>query len=118
MVEAMPVGNFVNNLDGSQSDYKTEARVLYDEAYLYFSFRCTDDNIWSTMKQRDEPLWHEEVVEVFLQANPNRTGGQPTRGHAGYLYVGRAQTIALRKLEQRKIKVGGASGRHSRRKGR
>lgn len=70
--KATPVGNFVNNLDGSQSDYKTEARVLYDEAYLYFSFRCMDDNIWSTMKRRDEHLWHEEVVEVFLQANPNQ----------------------------------------------
>ena len=72
--KAARVGNFVNNLDGSQSTYKTEARVLYDEAYLYFSFRCADDNIWSTMKRRDEHLWDEEVVEVFLQADP----GQPS----------------------------------------
>ena len=70
--KAPPVGNFVNNLDGSESAYKTEARVLYDEAYVYFSFRCTDDNIWATMKRRDEHLWHEEVVEVFLQADPNQ----------------------------------------------
>jgi len=70
--KAPPVGNFVNNLDGSESAYMTEARVLYDEAYLYFSFRCKDDNIWSTMKRRDEQLWHEEVVEVFLQADPNQ----------------------------------------------
>lgn len=67
-----PVGNFVNNSDGSPSTYKTEAKVLYDNNFVYFAFRCGDENIWSTMKHRDEELWHEEVVEVFLQADPNQ----------------------------------------------
>jgi hypothetical protein len=71
---ARTVSEFVNNSDGSQSQYKTEARVLYDDNFLYFSFRCADDNIWSTMKRRDEHLWEEEVVEVFLQAD----SGQPS----------------------------------------
>ena len=66
------VGDFVNNSDGSPSAYKTEARVLYDQNFIYFAFRCADDNIWSTMKRRDEHLWEEEVVEVFLQADPNQ----------------------------------------------
>src|SRR6266540_3649453 len=66
------VADFVNNLDGSQSTYKTEARVLYDDNFIYFAFRCADDNIWSTMRRRDEHLWEEEVVEVFLQADPNQ----------------------------------------------
>jgi hypothetical protein len=68
------VGDFVNNSDGSRSQYKTEAKVLYDEHFLYFAFRCADTNIWSTMRRRDQHLWLEEVVEVFLQAdeiNPN-----------------------------------------------
>jgi len=69
---APAVGDFVNNSDGSKSQYKTEARVLYDDNFLYFSFRCADDNIWSTMKRRDEHLWDEEVVEVFLQADPRQ----------------------------------------------
>ncbi|MGI9167198.1 MAG: carbohydrate-binding family 9-like protein [Pyrinomonadaceae bacterium] len=68
------VGDFVNNLDGSQSMYKTEARVLYDDNFLYFAFRAVDDNIWSTMKRRDQHLWEEEVVEVFLQADPLQPG--------------------------------------------
>jgi hypothetical protein len=71
---APAVGEFVNNSDGSESQYKTEARVLYDDNFLYFSFRCADDNIWSTMRRRDQHLWDEEVVEVFLQADP----GQPS----------------------------------------
>jgi len=62
--------NLVLNSDGSPAPAKTEARVLYDDKYLYFSFRAADDNIWATMKRRDEHLWEEEVVEVFLQPDP------------------------------------------------
>jgi len=67
--ETALVGNFVNNRDGSPSKFSTEARVLYDDKFIYFAFRSVDTNIWATMKKRDEHLWLEEVVEVFLQAN-------------------------------------------------
>jgi hypothetical protein len=60
----------VNNADGSTPRLKTEARVLYDEEFLYFAFRAEDENVWSTMRRRDQKLWEEEVVEVFLQADP------------------------------------------------
>lgn len=65
--------NLVLNRDGSPSPYKTEARMLYDDNFLYFSFRSIDDNIWATRQRRDEHLWEEEVVEVFLQADPRQT---------------------------------------------
>ena len=65
--------DFLLNLDGSPGPYKTEARALYDDTFLYFSFRCLDDDIWATFKRRDEHLWEEEVVEVFLQADPHQT---------------------------------------------
>ena len=67
------IDDFVLNLDGSPSPYKTEARMLYDSTFLYVSFRCLDQNIWSTFKRRDQHLWLEEVVEVFLQADPQQT---------------------------------------------
>ncbi len=66
--------DFRMNLDGAPSSYETEARALYDDTFLYFSFRCRDDNIWATFKTRDQHLWEEEVVEVFLQADSD----QPT----------------------------------------
>src|SRR5919107_445695 len=65
------INNFVNNLDGSRSALTTEARVLYDQHFIYFAFRVVDENVWARMKQRDEHLWLEEVVEVFLQPNPS-----------------------------------------------
>jgi hypothetical protein len=67
------IDDFVLNLDGSPLPYKTEARMLYDDSFLYFSFRCVDDNIWATFRFRDQHLWNEEVVEVFLQADPHQT---------------------------------------------
>jgi hypothetical protein len=68
--EASLVGDFLNNRDGSSSRLTTEARVLYDDNFVYFAFRMVDKNIWATMRQRDQHLWLEEVAEVFLQADP------------------------------------------------
>jgi hypothetical protein len=63
--------NLRNNLDGS-AGAKTEAKILYDDDFLYVSFRCVDQNIWATFKKRDEHLWDEEVVELFVQADPEQ----------------------------------------------
>jgi hypothetical protein len=59
----------VKNIDGSESPLASEARILYDDRFFYFAFRFADDNIWATMKERDDRLWTEEVAEVFLQAD-------------------------------------------------
>lgn len=67
-----PLRNLRNNLDGSPGA-KTEAKILYDDDFLYVSFRSTDKNIWATLKRRDEHLWDEEVVELFVQADPHQT---------------------------------------------
>ena len=69
--DSQPIDGFVNNRDGSRSELQTEARVLYDQHFLYFAFRVVDKNVWATMMRRDEHLWLDEVVEVFLQANPS-----------------------------------------------
>jgi len=69
-IDAPLVGDFLNNRDGARSKLATEAKVLYDEKFVYFSFRAVDKNIWSTFRKRDQHLWLEEVVEVFLQADP------------------------------------------------
>ena len=65
--------DLVMNLDGAKAPFRTEARMLYDDSFLYVAFRCLDDNIWATLKKRDQHLWDEEVVEVFVQADPQQT---------------------------------------------
>jgi hypothetical protein len=69
--EAQLIEYFVDNFTGERRAPETEARVLYDDRFLYFAFECKDDNLWATFRNRDEHLWTEEVVEVFLQADPN-----------------------------------------------
>jgi len=67
---ASPAG-FADNTTGKASPLQSQAKVLYDDQYVYFAFEFYDANIWSTMKNRDEHLWTEEVAEVFIQANPS-----------------------------------------------
>ncbi len=46
--------------------YETAFRALWDETGLYVRFDARDPDPWSTMTRRDEHLWEEEVVEIFL----------------------------------------------------
>jgi hypothetical protein len=42
------------------------ARICCDAAALYVRFDCEDRDIWGTYTRRDEPIYDEEVVEVFI----------------------------------------------------
>ena len=66
--QATPV-DLVNSLDGQATSVRTTARLAYDDAHLYVAFDCEDPDIWGTFQKRDEPLYTQEVVEVFLDAN-------------------------------------------------
>ncbi len=68
---APQLGPFRNNRDGSAGPLQTEAWLLYDDNYLYCASRFVDTDIWATLRKRDEHLWTEEVVEVFLRADRN-----------------------------------------------
>src|SRR5262249_49633066 len=57
------------SFDGRPTTVKTVARLLYDDAYLYVSFDCEDPDVWGTMMKRDDPIYNEEVVEIFIDAD-------------------------------------------------
>jgi hypothetical protein len=54
------------------SRYETGFRALWDDRGLYLRFEVTDPNPWHTMTKRDEHLWDEEVVEIFI--DPDSSG--------------------------------------------
>ena len=55
--------------DGSgPAQQQTVARVCYDSQALYVRYDCADRDIWGTYAQRDEPIYDEEVVELFFGA--------------------------------------------------
>ncbi len=65
---AAPV-TLVDSLDGHPVARKTVARMLYDDQALYLSFDCEDPDVWGTLLKRDEPIYTEEVVELFVDAD-------------------------------------------------
>jgi hypothetical protein len=57
----------VRDLSGVQRHTRpTEVRMLWDDEHLYVLFVATDPDVWSTLTERDDPLWDEEVVEIFI----------------------------------------------------
>jgi hypothetical protein len=49
--------------------------VTHDGERLDVRFECVDPDPWSTFERRDDPLWEQEVVELFLApgtADPRR----------------------------------------------
>jgi Carbohydrate family 9 binding domain-like len=65
---AAPV-TLVNSLDGSPGRVRTTARLLWDDHFLYVAFDCQDPDVWSTFTKHDEPLYTQEAVEIFIDAD-------------------------------------------------
>jgi hypothetical protein len=59
-------------IDWGPSPWVTRFRGVSTPAALLLRFDVYDDKPWHTMTRRDEHIWEEEVVEIFL--DPDRTG--------------------------------------------
>ena len=57
-----------------QPAFSTEATVAWDDTRLYVAFASADPQPWGTFTERDDRLWEQEVVEVFL--DPDGDGRQ------------------------------------------
>lgn len=63
----LPVSStFVHSHGEGGPCYNTQVQVAWEPQFLYVRFHCEDDEILATMEKRDQPLYDEEVVEVFL----------------------------------------------------
>jgi hypothetical protein len=55
--------------DGSgRARQQTRVRLCGDETALQVRFDCEDRDAWGTYERRDDPIYEEEAVEVFLSA--------------------------------------------------
>jgi len=59
-------------IEWGPAPYATRFRALWSDDGLYLRYDVDDPSSWHTMTRRDEHLWEEEVVEIFL--DPDRTG--------------------------------------------
>lgn len=56
----------VKNDDGGAPGHETTAMMLWNDNFLYVGFRCVDDEIIATMTGYNDPIYQEEVVEIFV----------------------------------------------------
>jgi len=60
-----------NKTGNSQTDpnLSTTVQTAYDRNNLYIAFLCNDPDIWGNFTNRDQHLWTEEAVEVFIDTD-------------------------------------------------
>jgi hypothetical protein len=60
------------SIEWGPAKYATRFRALSTDEGLFLRFDATDPDPWHTMTRRNDHLWEEEVVEIFL--DPGRAG--------------------------------------------
>lgn len=53
---------------------KATAKMVWDDLHLYVLVQVQDNDIFSPYKQKDEPVWKSDCVELFIDADGNRRG--------------------------------------------
>ncbi len=66
---ARSTGPFVRSIDGAPTKYRTEAKLLWDDEFLYVAFTCEDQDVWSDYTKHDDKIYEEEAVELFVDAD-------------------------------------------------
>lgn len=69
----VPAVALVSSETGEAATKPTLARMCWDGECLYILFECEDTDIYGTMLHRDDPIYNEDVVEVFLSPDCDLT---------------------------------------------
>jgi hypothetical protein len=64
-----PEVTLTTSFDGHEAKRKTRFKAVWDDAFVYVSFDCDDPDVWGTMLKKDDPIYNEEAVEVFFDAD-------------------------------------------------
>jgi hypothetical protein len=65
---------FVDAEGSPKTGKETRAQLLYDDTNLYVFLTAADDDVFSQYKKQDDPMWKEDVLELFIDADGNRRG--------------------------------------------
>jgi len=71
---AMVIRGFVVAKTTNPARSRTEAMMLWDNQHLYVQAVAADADLRGKFKQRTDPLWEEDVVELFLKPRDDRPG--------------------------------------------
>ena len=67
-------------------DKGTQVKILYDKSYLYFAFKMADEDLINSYKNRDEPIYEQDVVEVFLDPDDDQKNYYEFQVSPGQVY--------------------------------
>lgn len=67
-----PAWQAAHPIEWGPARYRTRFLACWDHDALHVRWDAVDDRPWHTMTRRDEHIWEEEVVEIFL--DPLRSG--------------------------------------------
>jgi uncharacterized repeat protein (TIGR03806 family) len=71
---ARAVGPFRRPGQGVEARTATSARLLWDREYLYFYAEMEDLDLYADIRERDGPIWTNDVFELFLKPAANKPG--------------------------------------------
>ena len=52
----------------------TEARMMWDDTFLYVFYKAVDKDIWGYFRERDDMTCREDVLELFVKPDPEGEG--------------------------------------------
>ena len=59
----------VDAYTGGETPRKSTFGMLWNDTYLYVGVYFEDHDAWATYTEEDDPLWEEEVLELFIDAD-------------------------------------------------
>ena len=52
---------------------RTEAKLIWDDEALYVGYTCRDKDITAKFEDRDDPVYRDDCVEIFINPAPARS---------------------------------------------
>ena len=52
-------------------EYKTNAKIAWDDEYLYFAAKLEDPHIWAKLRMRDTVIFYDNDFEIFIDPTGN-----------------------------------------------
>ncbi len=79
-------------------NYLTTVRLLWDRKYFYILFICDDTDAVSTFTLKDQPLYEEEICEVFMRIPDSGNMFELSASPSGVSYDAKSYRDALNKM--------------------
>jgi len=69
-ISAKSVGDFVFPWAEVKGEDQTEVKMLWDDTFLYLSYKCDDKQIWATHVDTNSQTFKDDCVEFFWNPDP------------------------------------------------